>query len=152
MSAMRCVPSFLAVSASILSANVALAGECPADQHSADVTPPILVATGDVADETLTAFDLSEHYDMDGRLLRLRRITVAPGGVIGWHGHRERPGVLMILSGEMTEYRSTCRVPIVHRPGEGAAENGPFFHQWRNEGNTPAVILTADLPPAPAAR
>jgi quercetin dioxygenase-like cupin family protein len=145
---MREGSSLVAAWACLLAAGVAHAGECPAGQRGVNLAHPPFAATANPADETLASFDLSENYPISGRLLRLRRLTVPPGGVIPWHGHEGRPGVLTIVSGEMTEYRSTCRTPIVHRAGEGAEENGPFFHQWRNEGNVPAVILSADLPVA----
>jgi quercetin dioxygenase-like cupin family protein len=143
--------AFASLAAGMLSISSALAGECPADQRGPSAPAPIAAAQG-LTEQTLAAFDLSENYGIAGRLLRLRRITVAPGGAIPWHEHRERPGVVTILSGEMTEYRSTCRTPIVHRAGESVTENGPFFHQWRNEATAPAVIVTGDLPPAPQPR
>jgi quercetin dioxygenase-like cupin family protein len=139
------------LAAAMLSVSTAFADECPADQRGASAPAPMAAPQG-LTEQTLVAFDLSENYGIAGRLLRLRRITVAPGGAIPWHEHRERPGVVTILSGEMMEYRSTCRTPIVHRAGDSVAENGPFFHQWRNDGNASAVILTADLPPAPETR
>src|SRR5262245_19631164 len=48
------------------------------------------------------------------RALRLRRITVQPGGVIPWHSHETLQGMALLVQGTMTEFRNTCIDPIVH--------------------------------------
>jgi quercetin dioxygenase-like cupin family protein len=39
---------------------------------------------------------------LQGRELRLRELTIAPGGSITLHRHDQRPGVAYILEGQMT--------------------------------------------------
>lgn len=124
----------------------AFAGVCPADQVGVDVTPPGPSGNSGVTLEPIAEVNLAETYHIEGRHLRLRRVIVAPGGVFGWHNHDVRPGVVTIVSGEMTEYRSDCAVPIIHRAGEGTTEAGTLFHWWKNNGAIPAVLITADLP------
>ena len=46
-----------------------------------------------------------------GRELRLRQITIAPGGSIGLHLHDQWPGVAYILEGQMTERRGPGFAP-----------------------------------------
>ena len=49
------------------------------------------------------------------------------------------------VSGTVTEHRSNCEVPIVHKAGDTVAEFGDFSHWWKNTGNKPAVLLSADV-------
>jgi quercetin dioxygenase-like cupin family protein len=82
-----------------------------------------------------------------GRELRLRQITIAPGGSIGLHLHDQRPGVAYILEGQMTERRGPGFVPQVIGNGEAAFEGSGISHWWRNEGSTPARALVVDIVP-----
>src|SRR5215467_476857 len=54
-----------------------------------------LLATLDLADEI---------HEMAGRQLRMRRITIEPGGQFALHDHRDRPGLFYIQEGAITEY------------------------------------------------
>ena len=77
--------------------------------------------------------------------LRLRRLVVKPGGIVPWHSHTDRPAIIYIISGKITEYRSTCAEPIVHRAGESTAEVKGTSHWWKNTGKKTVVLLSADL-------
>jgi quercetin dioxygenase-like cupin family protein len=79
------------------------------------------------------------------RSLRLRRLTVQPGGVIAWHDHAAVQGMALLVSGEMTELRNTCLDPIIYRAGDVAREDAQTAHSWRNERDAPAVILVAHV-------
>lgn len=79
------------------------------------------------------------------RALRLRRLTVQPGGVIAWHDHAAVQGMALIVSGEMVELRNTCLDPITYRAGDIAREDADTAHAWRNEGDAPAVILVSHV-------
>lgn len=79
------------------------------------------------------------------RALRLRRITVAPGGIIAWHVHDVNQGMALLVSGEMTEIRNTCLDPIRYRAGDVAREDAGTAHGWRNEGDQPAVFLVTHV-------
>src|SRR5881392_1713013 len=53
----------------------------------------------------LSSLDLGQEIDSTkGRPLRMRRITLEPGGVIGLHTHKDRPAVSYVLQGEVTYY------------------------------------------------
>ena len=69
----------------------------------------------------------------------------APGGVVPWHSHDERPALIYVAIGEVTEYASNCAVPIVHHPGEVAVERKGVSHWWRNTGAGTVVLISADL-------
>jgi quercetin dioxygenase-like cupin family protein len=42
---------------------------------------------------------------MGGRQLRMRMVTVEPGGVFGIHNHKDRSGTVYVLQGTITEHR-----------------------------------------------
>jgi quercetin dioxygenase-like cupin family protein len=71
--------------------------------------------------------------------------VVKPGGIVPWHSHTDRPAIIYIISGKITEYRSTCAEPIVHRAGESTAEVKGTSHWWKNTGKETVVLLSADL-------
>src|SRR5215468_286739 len=130
----------------IVAASSAHAGECPADKVGLDVMKPGATKPEGVTDTVLSALDLGKQYpDFAGRQLRLRRLVIQPGGIVPWHEHGDRPANIYIIEGEVTEYRSTCAVPIVHKAGEVASEFGNLAHWWKNTGKKPAVLLSADL-------
>jgi quercetin dioxygenase-like cupin family protein len=79
------------------------------------------------------------------RAIRMRRFTVAPGGVIAWHEHGEVQGMALIVSGEMTELRNSCLDPIVYRAGDIAIEDAGAAHSWRNAGDADAIIFVSHI-------
>jgi quercetin dioxygenase-like cupin family protein len=126
----------------------AQAGECPADKVVADGKgqPMSTEAAKGVTDVVVRSTDLAkEPVAIAGRALRARRLDVAPGGVVPWHSHGDRPAQILIASGEIVEYASTCAVPIVHKAGDITAEKSPTSHWWKNLGTAPVVIYSFDL-------
>jgi len=126
----------------------AQAGECPADKVVADGKgQPMSTETAKgVTDVVVRSTDLAkEPVAIAGRALRARRLDIAPGGVVPWHSHGDRPAQILIASGEIVEYASTCAVPIVHKAGDITAEKSPTSHWWKNLGTAPVVIYSFDL-------
>lgn len=124
------------------------AGECPADQRRPNGTgqPMSAIAASGVTDAVITSIELArEPVSVQGRLLRARKLDIAPGGVVPWHSHSDRPALLLIASGEITEYASTCAVPIQHKAGDITPERSPTSHWWKNTGSKPVVIYAFDL-------
>jgi quercetin dioxygenase-like cupin family protein len=135
-------------SAAILATVPAGAGECPADQVMAGATKPGATMPAGVTDEVLASIDLSSKgAEWKGHMLRMRKLVIQPGGVVPWHDHAKRPANILIESGAITEYRSSCKVPIEHRAGEVAVEFGDLAHWWKNNGSVPAVLYSADILP-----
>lgn len=142
------IPSLVAAAVLALATTPALAGECPADARvpagqgqKAGATAP-----KDVTDKVLASIDLSkEKAAVKDRLFRMRELVVQPGGIVPWHDHGDRPAIIFIVSGEMTEFQSTCRVPIRHRAGEVSHESIGLQHWWKNEGKVPAKLISADI-------
>jgi len=128
----------------------AYAGSCPADKVGLDGSGEKMNKTPvkDVTDSVLNAVDLAkEPANVQGRQLRLRKLEIRPGGVVPWHEHANRPAIIYIIQGEITEYASSCAVPIVHRTGESTAEMHQTAHWWKNTGKQTVVLLSADLFP-----
>jgi quercetin dioxygenase-like cupin family protein len=125
----------------------AFAGECPADQVRAGATAPGPSAPERVTDTVIAAIDLGDGYNLPGRTLRMRRLEIRPGGVVPWHSHETRPANIYVVRGAVTEYRSNCATPILHRQGEVVAEHGAIAHWWKNTGTRTAVLISADIPP-----
>ena len=149
MTLFRIKPARLAAAALALALpTAAIAGQCPAGKAGADLTvDPKLPASG-VTDTVLATIDVAaEPAKIDGRSFRLRRLEIAPGGLVPWHSHSDRPAIIYVVSGEVTEYASTCSVPIVHKAGEAIPELHATSHYWRNTGPTKAVLLSSDLLP-----
>lgn len=124
----------------------ASAGECPADKVGVDVIKPGATMPKGVKDAVISSIDLSARAGLDGHLLRMRKLVVEPGGVVPWHNHGERPANIYVVEGAITEYRSTCSVPIEHKAGEAVAEFGAnVSHWWRNNTKHRTVLISADL-------
>lgn len=135
-----------AVAAGTVIAGAANAGECPADKVGTNVMKPGATMPEGVSDTVLAAIDLSEEaVQLDDRQLRLRRLEIQPGGVVPWHSHADRPAIIYIVQGTITEYSSNCAEPIVHRAGEVAMESIGLSHWWKNTGDQMVVLLSADL-------
>lgn len=126
----------------------AFAGDCPAGSTGMNVMKPGPMQPSGVTDTVIATVDLAG-YGTPGKMLRMRRLVMQPGGIVPWHSHSERPANIYIVSGSVTEYRSTCAVPIVHAAGDVTAESGNLSHWWKNTGSREAVILSADVFTAP---
>jgi quercetin dioxygenase-like cupin family protein len=98
------------------------------------------------SEELLRSLDLtSELASTQGRYLRMRKITLQPGGVLGIHNHVDRPAITYLLQGEVT-YHAEGRPAQVIRPGGGFAEGRNTTHWAENSGTTPAVWIAVDIP------
>ena len=128
-------------------ATPAFAGECPAGDVAPNAMQAGATEPSRVTDTVIASIDLSQAYGIPGRSLRMRRLEVEPQGVVPWHDHSARPANIYIVSGEITEYRSTCRTPITHRAGDVVAEQGNTQHWWRNNSRRRAVLISADILP-----
>ena len=121
---------------------------CPAGKEGVDVRPPASNPASGVTDTVVGSIDVAkEPAHVDGRLLRLRKLVVQPGGVVPWHSHHDRPAIIVITKGTIIEYASNCSAPIVHRPGDVTTETSTTAHWWRNETKSPVELYSADLFP-----
>lgn len=129
-------------------APTAQAGDCPAGKAGASPLA-VMTAPKDVTDNVIGSIDLGNGYNIAGKTMRLRKLVLQPGGVVPNHSHAERPANIYVVDGAVTEYRSTCSVPIEHKAGDVAVESGNLSHWWRNNTNKPATLISADIVPTP---
>jgi quercetin dioxygenase-like cupin family protein len=92
-----------------------------------------------------TTLDLGQEIDStEGRQLRLRLVTLEPGGVVGIHSHKGRPGVAYVLQGTLTESREGGTVKQ-RQPGESWSEGKDTTHWAENKGDKPVVLVAVDV-------
>ena len=101
--------------------------------------------TKGVTVKLLSTLDLGlEIEGMEGRQFRMRMVTIEPGGVFGpLHGHKDRPGMVYILQGTITDHRDG--VATEYGPGVGWPEDRNTLHWLENRGTTPAVEISVDI-------
>jgi quercetin dioxygenase-like cupin family protein len=79
-----------------------------------------------------------------GHVLRMRRITFAPGASIPMHSHKERPEVSLVMEGTLTN-TVKGQSPTQLAPGTVILNGPEVEHLPSNETSTPVVILAAEL-------
>lgn len=104
----------------------------PKDSKGVKIGAPVMLDLGPWAE------------DMKGRQLRIRKLDIAPGGVIGVHSHDDRPDVSYLAQGTLAEYRAggfreSRASDTLHAAGKGVT------HWVENPGATPAVLIVADI-------
>ena len=101
--------------------------------------------TRGVAVEVLASVDLAREIEgMAGRQLRMRMVTIEPGGVFGpIHDHDDRPGIVYVLAGTITDHRNGLATD--YGPGVGWPEDRNTTHWLENRGTIPAVEISVDI-------
>lgn len=102
-------------------------------------------ATQGVTVKLLATVDLGPEIEgMAGRQLRMRMVTIAPGGVFGpVHSHQGRPGTVYILQGTITDHRDG--IATDYGPGVGWPEDRNTTHWLENRGEVAAVEISVDI-------
>jgi len=118
-------------------------------QGLAQGTPPSehkglsLVPHGAVSEQTLAA-----SVGLDGHIMQLRAITIAPGGQIAKHSHATRPGIVKVIDGEWVEGRDGGEITYTPERVDALIEDEKTVHWFFNRGDTPATALVCDIVPA----
>jgi len=110
---------------------------------STEETPP--TANQGLEAVTLQTVDLGAEIEgMEGRALRLRKLTLAPGGHVGIHSHEDRPAVAYILQGTTTV---TFGDGSVRRfsAGDSISATKDTTHWHRNDEQKDLVLVTTDV-------
>jgi quercetin dioxygenase-like cupin family protein len=81
---------------------------------------------------------------MAGRELRMRTLTIEPGGYIGLHSHKDRPAVVYDLKGTDTVIAEDGAVNKL-TPGQSSTATKGSTHWHRNDGTEPVVLLAIDV-------
>lgn len=96
--------------------------------------------------DVLTTIDLGKQglNDYNSRQMRMRKIVLAPGGVIAYHSHSNRPTMDYIIKGTVLEHRDG--VPDrVYKAGDTITENTDVNHWLENKGDVPFEVVVIDL-------
>lgn len=101
--------------------------------------------TKGITTKLLAVLELGPEIEgLAGRQLRMRMVTMEPGGVFGpMHDHKDRPGLVYILQGTITDHRNG--VAQEYGPGPGWPEDKDTMHWLENRGTTPAVEISVDI-------
>lgn len=108
-------------------------------------TPKPGPETKGVTTKLLSTVDLGpELPGMEGRQLRMRMVTIEPGGVFGpVHDHIGRPGTVYILQGTITDHRNG--IATDYGPGVGWPEDHTTVHWLENRGSVTAIEISVDI-------
>ncbi len=98
---------------------------------------------GKISEESLNA-----QVDLDGHILLLRAITIAPGGQIAKHSHAKVPGLVKVISGEWTEGRESGEQTFHSNTPTAILEDSETTHWFYNRGDEPATAIVCDIKPA----
>jgi quercetin dioxygenase-like cupin family protein len=92
-----------------------------------------------------TVIDLaSEIEGMTGRQLRMRVLTIEPGGYIGLHSHKDRPAVVYFMQGTDEVGLADGTTKTMH-PGDTSATPSSTTHYHRNVGTDNVVLIAVDV-------
>ena len=106
---------------------------------------PAPAETRGVEVQVLATIELTGEIEgTEGRQLRMRMVTIEPGGVFGpLHDHAGRPGTVYILQGTITDHRDG--VATDYGPGVGWPEDRQTNHWLENRGTIQAVEISVDI-------
>src|SRR6476661_9877858 len=92
-----------------------------------------------------TVVDLGPEFTgMAGRQLRLRVLTIEPGGYIGMHSHKDRPAVVYFMQGTDEVGLADGSKKIMH-PGDTSTATKDTTHYHRNVGKDKVVLIAVDV-------
>jgi len=94
--------------------------------------------------KTLGMIDLGPEIEgMKGRFLRLSITTVEPGAVMPAHPHKDRPEIIYVVQGTMTETRDGKAVE--YGAGSVIIMTRDVTHALENKGTVPAVYIASPI-------
>ena len=129
---MKISRSILLVSAAFGLVSMAMAADAPKGNVGYKSSKPTVVDLG------------PEFSAMTGWQLRLRVLTIEPGGHIGMHSHKDRPSVVYFLQGTDTVTRDDGSSHTFH-VGDTTGEPGTTVHWHKNDGKDDVILVTADI-------
>ena len=92
-----------------------------------------------------TVVDLGPEIEgLTGRQLRMRMLTIEPGGYIGVHSHADRPAVVYCLQGDDEVELADGSKRILH-PGDTSTATKNTTHYHRNVGKDNVVLIAVDV-------
>src|SRR5690348_4807401 len=92
-----------------------------------------------------TVVDLGPEIEgMTGRELRMRMLTIEPGGYIGLHSHKDRPAVVYFMQGTDVVTSGDGSSKTFH-PGDTSSATKDTTHWHRNDGKDNVVLIAVDV-------
>lgn len=89
--------------------------------------------------------DLANEIDsVAGRQLRMRVVTLEPGGVVALHSHKGRPAIAYAVQGTLTEHLENGDVHE-RQQGESWTEDRNTNHWAENKGDQAVVVVAVDV-------
>lgn len=88
---------------------------------------------------------LKTQIGLSGYVMKLREVSVAPGGAIAEHSHADRPGVVQTISGSWTEVRNGSETEYPATDKRALVEDEATVHWLYNDGDDPAVAIVCGL-------
>jgi quercetin dioxygenase-like cupin family protein len=85
-----------------------------------------------------------EIENMAGRQLRMRVLTIEPGGYIGIHSHKDRPAVVYFMQGTDEVGLADGSKKLMH-PGDTSTATKDTTHYHRNVGKDKVVLIAVDV-------
>lgn len=98
---------------------------------------------GIIDEESLTA-----QLGIEGFILRMRAVTVEPGGHIREHSHAEKPGLVKMFSGEWIEGRPDGETRYAAGEDNTIPEDKDTIHWIYNRGDVPATGIVCGVQPS----
>ena len=92
--------------------------------------------------QTIGLVDAGANYP--GMILRMRKVTFAPGASIPMHTHAERPEVTYVLSGTLTDTRKGSAA-VQKTAGDTVTNGREIEHMPENKSGKPVVLIVADF-------
>ena len=113
-------------------AGVAVGQNAPTENKGVTVSSPTFVELA------------NEVEGVAGRQLRMRTVTIEPGGVVAMHSHKGRPAVAIAQGGTLTEHLENGDVHD-HPQGEAWTEANGISHWAENKGSEPVKVIACDV-------
>jgi quercetin dioxygenase-like cupin family protein len=89
----------------------------------------------------LRSVDLSSKIDLiRADKLRLRSLTLEPGGIVELHSHKDHPTIIHVIKGTLTSHPQG-KPEVVLRAGVGFAESKDINYWVQNTGSEPAEFI-----------
>ena len=109
-----------------------------------DMKGVAVIELGIISEESLKA-----QIGIEGFILRMRAVTVEPGGHIREHSHATKPGLVKMVTGTWIEGHPDGR-EITYRAGDDVAlpEEKDTIHWIYNRGDVPATGVVCGIQPS----
>ncbi len=143
ISSAKLIPGFV-LTAAIAFAFGTIGGHSFAQTSIPEVHKGLAVTTlGTIPEKSLKAQNGISGYE-----LRMREITINPGGQIAKHSHAKKAGLVTVTSGTWTEGRPGSEMEYSGSQPKGILEDSATVHWFWNRTAKAATAIVCDIVPA----